>query len=377
MTEPPQPAGSVPVALGAHTELRRAEAFELRFKGGSATAWVTGRRTPLPPFGLALLDAFGVPRPAAEGLDRAAGGGLGVGDWARLHGALAVLVGAGVLVRSDAALGDVQGARDPYDDPAVHLAMLQDGVRTGAFLTAVEGIVRPGDVVLEVGTGTGILAVAAAKAGARRVYAVEASGVAEVARGVFEANGVADRITLLRDRSTAVELPERADVLITETLGDDPLGEGIVDIVRDARRRLLVPLPRLIPRRLDLFAAPVELAAEDRRELLGTPEVWNDLGSRYGLDLGPLASSFGGRRRLLVAPQRARRWRRLADPVRLAAVDLATALPVVEASAELQIESPGRLDGVLLWGELDLGDGVGLSQDPAAEAGPGHWRTAV
>ena len=68
--------------------------------------------------------------------------------------------------------------------------MLHDERRTGDYLAALAAAVRPSDVVLDIGTGSGVLAVAAAKAGARHVYAVEASDIADVAERVFAVNGV-------------------------------------------------------------------------------------------------------------------------------------------------------------------------------------------
>ena len=76
--------------------------------------------------------------------------------------------------------------------------MLDDDRRTEAYLAALTKAVRPEDVVLDIGTGTGVLAVAAARAGARHVYAVEATDIADVAERVFTANGVGDRVTLIR-----------------------------------------------------------------------------------------------------------------------------------------------------------------------------------
>ena len=89
--------------------------------------------------------------------------------------------------------------------------MLHDDRRTGDYLAALAEAVRPGDVVLDIGTGSGVLAVAAARAGARRVYAVEASDIAEVAERVFAANGVTDTVTLVPGWSREIELPEPAD----------------------------------------------------------------------------------------------------------------------------------------------------------------------
>src|SRR5689334_21903778 len=101
-----------------------------------------------------------------------------------------------------------------------HRSLLEDGVRTDAFATAIARIVRPDDVVLDLGSGTGMLAILACRAGARRVFAVERGHIADVAAMLVEANGCADRVEVLYARSQDVELPERATVLITETLGN-------------------------------------------------------------------------------------------------------------------------------------------------------------
>src|SRR5215510_11173790 len=114
------------------------------------------------------------------------------------------LLEEGVLVEPNGAWGPTTG----WADPVEHARMLHDSRRTSDYVAALADAVRPGDVVLEIGTGSGVLAVAAARAGARRVYAVEASDIAEVAERVFAANGVRDRVTLIRGWSRQIELPE-------------------------------------------------------------------------------------------------------------------------------------------------------------------------
>jgi precorrin-6B methylase 2 len=102
-----------------------------------------------------------------------------------------------------------------------------------------------------------VLAVAAAKAGVRRVYAVESSDIAEVAERVFEANGVRDTVTLVTGWSREIELPERADALVSEIIGNEPFEEEILETTLDARRRHLEPGARLIPNALTLIAKPL------------------------------------------------------------------------------------------------------------------------
>ena len=98
-----------------------------------------------------------------------------------------------------------------------HHSMLLDEVRTRTFLQAILRAVKPGDVVLDIGSGTGILALFACLAGASHVYAVEEGSVIEIAEQVCRDNGFEERVTFLQDWSTNVELPERANVLVTET----------------------------------------------------------------------------------------------------------------------------------------------------------------
>jgi predicted RNA methylase len=104
---------------------------------------------------------------------------------------------------------------DAYTDPAVHQVMLQDEPRNDAYRAAIEAVVR-GRVVLDVGAGTGLLSLLAARAGATRVYAVEASALVVQLQQNVELNGAAAVITVLHGAVEDVELPEKVDVLLSE-----------------------------------------------------------------------------------------------------------------------------------------------------------------
>src|SRR5438552_2508186 len=100
-----------------------------------------------------------------------------------------------------------------YDERSIldqHRALLADSVRTNAFAEAIARVVRPGDVVLDLGSGSGVLAILAARAGARKVFAIEQGHMADVATMVVANNGCRDRVEVLHARSHDVDLPERA-----------------------------------------------------------------------------------------------------------------------------------------------------------------------
>jgi predicted RNA methylase len=130
--------------------------------------------------------------------------------------------------------------------------------RLTRFERALTQQISGGDVVLDLGSGTGVLAFLALRAGAGRVYAVEETDSIELARSVCAANGVNDRIVLLHSSSFSVELPEPADVLVADIFDIFGLQPGGLRCFADARRRLLKPSAALIPSALELYLAPVE-----------------------------------------------------------------------------------------------------------------------
>src|SRR5579871_1066369 len=100
--------------------------------------------------------------------------------------------------------------------------MVADGGRTTAYLEALKNSVGPESVVLDIGTGTGILAILAARLGAKKVYAVEADGIIDSARRLAEANGLAEGIEFIHGISAKVDLPERVDVIVSDLQGALP-----------------------------------------------------------------------------------------------------------------------------------------------------------
>src|SRR5687768_3356887 len=117
-----------------------------------------------------------------------------------------------------------------------HRQYLEDDKRMTAFASAIAATVRPGDVVVDLGCGTGILGLLACRAGASRVYAIDSGGMAEVARALASANGLTDRITIVNGHSRQVPLPERADLVVCDQIGHFGFEAGLFESLEDARR---------------------------------------------------------------------------------------------------------------------------------------------
>ena len=149
-------------------------------------------------------------------------------------------------------MGD-DGARGHYVHLSYHKWMLEDEARMAALTAMVSTLVRPGDVVADLGTGTGILALLAKEAGAARVYGVEASPIVRLARRMLAMNGVQD-VTLLEGDMTTVQLPEPVDVVFSECLGNLAFGDRMFRKVGAFAARWLKPGGRRGPQRVRLFA---------------------------------------------------------------------------------------------------------------------------
>ena len=135
--------------------------------------------------------------------------------------------------------------------------MLGDRARTRAYKAALEGAGLAGKTVLDVGAGTCILSIFAARAGARHVYAVEASSLAAVGRAIVAANGLAGCITVLQGRIEDIQLPAKVDAIVSEWMGYALLYEDMLPSVLAARDRWLAPGGVMLPSHATLWAAPL------------------------------------------------------------------------------------------------------------------------
>ncbi|MBU8900024.1 50S ribosomal protein L11 methyltransferase [Corallococcus sp. M34] len=280
-----------------------------------------------------------------------------------------------VLVELKDRLVRMPGLRNAYDkalnarefaDYYEHDRMLADRVRMTAYQRAITEHVMPGQTVLDLGTGNGVLALLCAAQGAE-VHAVDHSPIIAAAQSVAEANGLARRIHFHRMHSQRLVLPQKVDVIIHEQLGDALFNERLVENLMDARARLLKPKGRILPARFQLFVEPVCLRPEFRTPFLWTQKVgpvdFSSLRSRY-TSLPP--SYF----RKLIRQNEVEAL--LCKPAPVLSVDLDTLdaeqLPT-SLSYRREVRLGGMLDGFVVYFR------AAFDEHNAFDTGPGSPRT--
>ena len=237
-----------------------------------------------------------------------------------------------------------------------HRQFLADSARLTGFEAALSEVVRPDAVVLDLGAGTGILGLLACRAGARRVYAVDAGGMIQVARELSRANGFADRIVHLNGLSTHITLPEPVDVVVADQIGCFGFEAGVIEYFADARRRLMKPDGRLVPSAITFWIAPVEAPEiRDRIAFWTRPQRGFDLTAAL-----PAAMNTE-------YPMKLRSEQLLGEPAEIGRIELtADSERRLVNRVTTTIEKKGTLHGIGGWFCAQLSDSVTLTNSPRA-----------
>lgn len=256
-------------------------------------------------------------------------------------------------------LGAPDDAGFPLD---LHHSMCFDSRRVELFDEALRAVVKPGDTVVDVGSGTGILSFLAWRAGAGRVIGIEKSEIVETARAAKAKHYPDAPIEFLRLDVLREAIPDvKADVLVCELIGNLGVEEDIVPVLARLRSRLLRAGGALIPSRMQLVGCPVAV-----------PELYADLARWEEPVRGVRLSPFRELAFHRVYHLEREELTLLAEPRSLLEVDLWSAERTpTRLGAEFVTLRDGGLHGVATWSRSDLAPGIVLDTGPVEERL--HW----
>jgi len=238
-----------------------------------------------------------------------------------------------------------------------YLNLIKDQQRVKAFEAAIKNTIKPGDVVVELGSGLGTYSFFAALAGARKVYGIEKDGIIRTAEQLSRLNNMANVVEFVEGDSACISLPEKGDVLILENFSSLFIRRRLSEIIRDALDRHLKKHGRVIPQKASLFLAPF---TEESlwKECLRLEDTGWEL---YQLKLGLL------RQMMLNSPHviRAGQGSMLASPQLFKHIEIAAPREFLfDVVLTFCIERPAVLHGFLGWFDLQISDGVCLTNAP-------------
>lgn len=244
-----------------------------------------------------------------------------------------------------------------------HRHMLKDSARTEGYQQAIAALVRPGDVVVDVGAGTGVMSIFAARAGARRVFAIESTPIARLARRIIAENGLSDIIEVIEEDAASVTLPEPADLIVTECMGNFVYSDAMLGVLEDCRR-MLRPGGRVCPERITVYLAPTFMAP-----IFGEFSFWEK--PRYGIDFRLAREAAVNDTYTLQCPSM---QFLSAPPARYGEIRPTQPTPSADQEVAFTISRSGPIDMVVGWFDADLAPGICLQTGPGHNT---HWGQVV
>ena len=249
---------------------------------------------------------------------------------------------------------------------AWHFAIVRDERRNAAYDAALRRAIRPGSRVLEIGTGTSLLAMMAARAGAAEVITCEMNPViAEAAREILVRNGFADRVRVIAKHSDELDveadLHGPVDILVSEIVSNNLLGQDVLAVHERAVRDLLKPGGHVIPARGAIRVALAEDLRDDRERL----------GEINGFDLSSFNALMPPARKIRVDHERLKLRGEAAD---LFVFDFGVGQFCAPARAcAACVATGGRVNGIAQWIALDMDGHTRYENRPAPDATLSCW----
>jgi len=290
--------------------------------------------------------------------------------------------------RSKEGTPDADGYFSSYNDIEVHKLMLQDRPRTEAYQNAIleNSHLFKGKTVLDIGAGTGILSLFSMKAGASKVYAVEASPMVGLLREIVELNNENGVVEVIHGKAEDIKLPDQVDIIVSEWMGFYLLHESMLDSVIKARDIHLNDDGIMFPSHATIHAAPIQLNSYIKDNI----DYWDNV---YGFNMNPVAQHVmenkmsGGAPEVMVVGAE----ELLAAPVTITEYDLRWVqldeVTAVKDKKFVSINKQGSFHGLCVWFQADFNPlfydddvaeqfrRVKLDTGPSAPAT--HWKQTV
>jgi len=253
--------------------------------------------------------------------------------------------------------------------PHWHVPMMNDRRRNNAYFAALKSAVTPNSEVFEIGTGSGLVAMMAAKLGAKRVTTCEAVAlIAETAQRIVADNGYEQSIKVISKRSAEIhvgeDLPRKADILVAEIFSSELLGEQVLPSIEDAKRRLLAPQGLVIP-----SAGSIMIALFGGGELTRNVVVEDS----FGFNLQRFNALISEKQ---VTARTDLKVQMLSDDVEAFRFEFQSdaSFPGETRQLSIPITAPGRCYGIIQWIRLQMHENIRFENHPAETSPVSNWQ---
>jgi predicted O-methyltransferase YrrM len=254
--------------------------------------------------------------------------------------------------------------------PPWHIPMMNEKERNEAYFQGLKDAQIQGhDLVFEIGTGSGLLSLMAAKLGAEHVVTCEAKkSVANIAKKVVKQNGLANKINVIASTSSSVQigkqLSRKADVLVHEIFSSELLNEGVLPAIEDAKKRLLAPNARIVPAQASVMVA-----------LAGGDEIFRNYraGASFGFDLSEFNNTQPRKLPIfredlnieLMSKER---------PAFTFDFQKQSEYPAEKKMFDIEATSDGLCIGLVQWIKIDFSDAVFFDNHPNDSKDTSNWQ---
>ena len=254
--------------------------------------------------------------------------------------------------------------------PAWHFSMMNDTLRNDLYQAAINLVICEGDFVLEIGTGSGLLSMMAANAGANSITTCEASeAIAKVAEKIICTNGYSKKINVINKMSTELivgkDLPRKADIIISEILSSEFVGEGVRSTILDANKRLLNENGKMIPKSGDIMIALLENNEELDKNYSVEKVNGFDLSEFNVLSGSKFSYDATQKPKLLSCPRSAFHI----------SLHNTQSIKTEEKIINVQVERNGICFGIIQWLKVQLFEDIQYENNPSEKNS--HWPAII